>query len=103
MNAVAFFGRGVKIQSLPDLVPDSIYAHRIGLHNPNATVPIQGRYSKAGTSIPLTSEEEVRKAMTEISGGKSPMMWIKIHRLSGMPHVAFCKIRESPVVAEMMR
>ena len=88
-----FFGRGIEIQSLPECIPDSLYARRAG-------ASVLGKFNKAGVVVELTSEEEVVRAITEIPGVRK---FDVIRPREEIPHVAYCKLRESSIVARMVR
>lgn len=97
---VVFFGQGIDIQSLPERIPDSMYARRLGLYNPNLAVSVQGKHNRGGVLVELASEEEVGRAMTKVSGGK---VIPGVGSMGRMPHISFCRLQEPPMVAHMTR
>jgi transcription factor TFIID (TATA-binding protein) len=103
VDAEVFFGRGIDIASLPERIPDSLYAHRVGPYSSSAPISVQGRYNRAGTLVQLASQDEVGKAIDEISGVSiNPSERAKLRR-SGALHASYCRLRESPIVARMFR
>lgn len=98
VSAAMYLGRGIEIGSLPERVPNSLYAQRLESRDPSGSGSIQGRYNRAGVLVQLTSEEQLGKAIGEISGGR-----FSSRRTMSLPHISYCRLRESPVVAQMVR
>jgi TATA-box binding protein (TBP) (component of TFIID and TFIIIB) len=98
VHASVFLGRGVDLRSLPERIPNSLYAQVVSGRTPNEASMVQGRYNRAGALFDLTSDERLGAAITEVSGGKfSRGSTLKL------PHVAFCRLPDSPIVARMIR
>lgn len=91
-----FLGRGIAIQSLPERVPNSLYAEKVG-------PKVEGNYNRAGRIILLTSMEDVSMGMSEIRQGTGfapvPMRGWQLP----LAHFAYLRIGNPPVIAEMSR
>lgn len=87
-----FLGRGVDIKSLPERVPDSMYAEQVA-------ASVQGTYNKGGVVAPVSSDEDIVKALREISGLKFGKLFVFG---GGLTHVAYCRL-DGPFLAQMVR
>ena len=87
VTAEVTFQHGIKIQSLPERIPDSWYWRRVG-------ASVQGKYNKAGVLVQLNSENDVNNLITDLKA------FTPDPRVS---HVSGCRLREPPAVAVMDR
>lgn len=92
-NAAAFFGRGIRIEALPDRVPDSLYVATTVTAGPSGPVPaVQGKYNRGGSLRSIASVADANAATRELNG-----------RMLRIPHIAYWKVSNAVPLATMPR
>jgi hypothetical protein len=103
-DAFVFFGRGIRLQALPERIRDSMYAknpdspwaRRLPSQKPDAAAPgLLGKYNRSGSIFPIASHAEAVRAVKELAGLVDRPSRISI--MMGVVHFGCCRIRETPV------
>jgi len=107
VDAFVFYGRGVRVQSLPERIPDSMYAWNPDSRNAwkpppqgaDAARPANlGKYNRQGTVAPIASHVEAVQAVKELAGLIGRPSRISV-LMSIVPHFGCCRIPGTRVTA----
>lgn len=91
--AEIYLGRGIMIQSLPDRVPDSLYARRTGEKT-------EGKCNRGGLMIQLRSMEDFARGVSELKQGLGlKPLDIRV----GWKFLAYLRIKNPPSIAMIGR
>lgn len=89
----AFFGRGIRIEAVPDRVPDSLFLSSTMAPGPAGQVrTFGGKYNREGLVHPVSTSAEASAAMRELGAPPVPT-----------PFAAYWRIPSTSAVASMPR